>query len=208
MLIGWLSEPRGGSGFDGGGGGAGRRRIRIAALVVGTLATLAMVVVGCTTVTDGIPRVDAKEAPTYRASMSASVEASAATSSQRESQRQQSLTTQAIHTSCEALSSSSADAIDKVNDYVTAYNQNSGDVQSKVGPAVDALHRSADQVAGSMTDPVSSEIKDAMNAWIDAARAVATAISSGASTEEFNTAITKLNDSRSTALGLCDATYR
>ena len=137
MLIGWL---------------CGARRLRIAALVMGSLATLAMVIVGCTSVTDGTAKVDAAEAPVYRASVSASIEESAASSSARESERQESLTTQAIHTSCEALSSSSVDAITAVNDYVRAINENAADVQAKAGPAIDSLNRSADLVARSMSD--------------------------------------------------------
>ena len=92
----------------------GGATLRIAALVVGLTAILAMVVVGCTTVTDGDPGVNAQEAPAYRSSMSASASASAATSSMRESKRQQSLTAQAVHNSCDALSQSSVDTINAV----------------------------------------------------------------------------------------------
>ena len=47
-------------------------RLRIVALVVGGLAGLAMVVVGCTSVTEGSPKVNAADAPIYKASVSAS----------------------------------------------------------------------------------------------------------------------------------------
>ena len=70
--------------------------------------------------TSGSGTVDAADAPAYRASVSASVAESAASSSARESERQASLTTEAIHTACEALSTSSADAVDTVNAYVDA----------------------------------------------------------------------------------------
>ena len=57
-----------------------------------------MIVVGCTSVTDGDAAVAEGDAPLYRASVSASIEESAASSSARESERQESLTTEAIHT--------------------------------------------------------------------------------------------------------------
>ena len=41
------------------------------------------------------------------------------------------------------------------------------------------------------------ELRDALTAWIDAARGVATAIAGNVGPDEFNAAITKLNDSRS-----------
>ncbi len=65
-------------------GGLGAKRLRIAALVMGSLAALAMIIVGCSSVTEGTPKVDAAEAPVYRASVSASIEESAASSSARE----------------------------------------------------------------------------------------------------------------------------
>ena len=192
MLIGWL---------------CGARRLRIAALVMGSLATLAMDIVGCTSVTDGTAKVDTAEAPVNRASVSASIEESAASSSARESERQESLTTQAIHTSCEALSSSSVDAITAVNDYVRAFNENAADVQAKAGPAIDSLNQSADVVARSMSDPLAPELRDALNAWVDGARGVATAIAGNYGPNQFNAAVTQLNDSKTSALNLCDAAY-
>jgi hypothetical protein len=179
----------------------------MAALVVGSSAGLAMIIVGCTSVTDGSPTMNANEAPVYRASVSASIEESAASSSARESKRQQSLTTAAIHTSCEALSSSSVDAITKVNDFVGAYNANAADVQAKAGPAIDALNQSADLVARSLSDPLSPELRDALNAWVDAARGVATAIAGKYGPDQFNAAVTRLNDVKTNALNLCDRSY-
>ncbi len=175
--------------------------------MVGGLAALAMIIVGCTTVTRGTPSVDAAAAPAYRASVSASVQASAASSSARESQRQQSLTTQAIHTSCEALSSSSVDAISAVNDYVDAYNKSPSDAEAKAQPAIDALNQSADVVAQSISDSLTPDLTDALNAWVDAARGVATAIAGNYGADDFNNAITELNDSKTKALNLCDASY-
>jgi hypothetical protein len=191
VLVGWLCP----------------KRLRIVALVTGSLAALAMVIVGCNSVTEGTAKVDAGEAPVYRASVSASIEESAASSSARESERQESLTTQAIHSSCEALSSSSVDAITAVNNYVDAFNQNAADIGAQAGPAIDALNHSADLVARSMSDALMPELRDALNAWVDAARGVATAIAGNYGPDEFNVAITRLNDSKTTALNLCDASY-
>jgi hypothetical protein len=186
----------------------GARRVRLAAFVTGMCATLAMIVVGCTNFTDGDAAVAEGEAPLYRASVSASIEESAASSSARESERQTSLTVEAVHTSCEALSSSSAEAIGAVNAYVDAFNENAADIERTAGPAVDALNHSADLVAGSISDPLPAELRDALNSWVDAARAVATAIAGNYPTDEFNAAISRLNDSKTTALDRCDAAYR
>ena len=181
-------------------------RLRIVALVVGSLAGLAMIVVGCTSVTEGSPKVNATDAPIYRASVSASAEESAASSSSKESERQKSSSTETVHTSCEALSSSSVDSITAVNDYVKAFN--APDAGAKAGPAIDSLNHSADLVAQSVSDPLSPELRDALNAWVDAARGVANAIAGNYGPDEFNAAVTKLNDVKTTALDLCDAAYR
>jgi hypothetical protein len=192
VLIGWLT---------------GSPRLRIVALVLGSLATLAMIIVGCSSVTDGSPKVNAKEAPIYRASMSASLEESAASSSARESERQESLTTEAIHNSCEALSSSSVDSITAVNDFVKAINENAPDAEAKRGPAVDSLNNSADLVARGISDPLPPELRDSLNAWVDAARGVANAIGGHYGPDEFNASVTRLNDTKTDALNLCDALY-
>ena len=107
----------------------------------------------CTTMTGGSARVDRADAPAYRTSMSSSVAESAATSSMRESERQESLTTEAIHTACETLSTSSADAIDTVNTFVDAVN-GEGDPVATEGPAADSLNHSADLVAADINDAV------------------------------------------------------
>jgi hypothetical protein len=188
--------------------GLSRNRLRIAALVIGILAAIAMVIVGCTSVTQGSAEIDRADAPVYRASVSASIEASASSSSARESERQASLTTQAIHTSCEALSSSSVDAITAVNNYVDAFNRSADDATAKAQPAIDALNHSADLVAGSVSDALAPNLRDALNAWVDAARGLAAAIAGNYGPDEFNAAITKLNDTKTAALDLCDAAYR
>lgn len=130
---------------------------RRGALALGCIALLLMGIVGCTTVTDGTATPDTNVAPAYRSSVSASVSASAATSSIRESQRQQSLTTKAIRTSCDALAATSKDAIDKVNAYVAAFNQgrNTGPTE---GPAIDALNNSASTVSGSLSAALSAQL--------------------------------------------------
>jgi hypothetical protein len=183
-------------------------RLRIVALVVGSVAGLAMIVVGCTSVTEGSPKINSADAPVYRASVSASAEESAESSSSKESERRESLTTEAVHASCEALSSSSVDSITAVNDYVTSFNSSAPDAASKAGPAVDSLNHSADLVAQSISDPLSPELRDALNAWVDAARGVANAIAGNYGPDDFNAAVSKLNDVKTTALDLCDAAYR
>jgi hypothetical protein len=189
-------------------GGLSHKRLRIAALVMGGLAAMAMIMVGCNSVTSGTPTVDRADAPVYRASVSASAEESAASSSSRESERQASLTTQAIHSSCEALSSSSVDAITAVNNYVEALNKTAADAPAKAAPAIDELNHSADLVASSVSDTLTPNLRDALNAWVDAARGLATAIAGNYGMDEFNAAIAKLNDTKVTALNLCDAAYR
>ena len=174
---------------------------------MGSLATTAMIIVGCSSVTEGSPSIDAADAPAYKASVSASIEESAASSSSRESERQESLTQEAVHSSCETLSTSSVDAITAVNDYVDAFNRSAADAEAKTGRAVDGLNHSADLVARSVSDPLTPELKDAMNAWVDAARGLATAIAGNYGVDEFNAAITRLNDAKTTALNLCDAAY-
>jgi tellurite resistance protein len=189
-------------------GGLSRKRLRIAATGVGGLAAMAMIIVGCNSVTSGSPTVDRADAPVYQASVSASIEESAASSSTRESERQASLTTRAIHSSCEALSSSSVDAITAVNNFVDAFNKNAADASAKAAPAIEQLNHSADLVAGSLSDALAPNLRDALNAWVDAARGLATAIAGNYGPDEFNTAISKVNDTKTAALNLCDAAYR
>ena len=166
-----------------------------------------MIIVGCSSVTEGTPSVDTADAPVYRASVSASIQESVASSSARESERQESLTKEAVHTSCESLSTSSVDAITAVNAYVDAFNQSAADAEAKAGPAIDALNHSADLVGGSVSDPLTPELKDAMRAWVDASRGLAVAIAGNYGSDEFNAAITKLNDTKTSALNRCDAAY-
>ncbi|WP_237159585.1 hypothetical protein [Mycolicibacterium rhodesiae] len=183
------------------------RELRIGGLLAGSAAAVLAGVVGCTSVTGGEPSANRRDAPAFRTSMSVSVSESAASSSARESERQASLTTQAMHDTCETLSTSSADAIDAVNAYVSAFNQATPDLAATEGPAVDALNKSADAVAASVTDAIPAELKAAFKDWVDGAHATASAITGHAGPSEFNTTIQSLNDTRSNALSLCDATY-
>lgn len=183
------------------------RGVRIAGLLVGGAAAVCMVAVGCSTVTDGEPLANSGDAPAYRTSMSVSSSQSAASSSSRESERQASLTTQAVHTTCETLSTTSADAIDAVNGYVRAFNSEGGDTSATEGPAVDALSQSADAVETSIGDLVPKDVRDVFMAWVSSARATADAITNKAKPSEFNQVVNDLNGSRSDALRLCDATY-
>ena len=189
-------------------GGLSAKRPRIAALVMGSLAAMAMIMVGCNSVTSGSPTINRADAPVYRASVSASREESVASSSSRESERQGSITRQAVHSSCDGLSSSSVDAITAVNNFVDSFNKNGADAAAKAGPAIDALNHSADLVARGVSDVLAQNLRDALNAWVDAARGLATAIAGNYGPTEFNAAITKLNDTKTTALNLCDAAYR
>ena len=186
----------------------GARRVRIGGLLIGSAAVVAISAAGCTSVTGGDATVNAVDAPVYRTSVSLSSSQAAASSSARESERQAALTTQAVHATCETLSTSSADALDAVNAYVGAFNKQGGDVASTEGPAADALNKSAEVVEGSITDAAPPELKDAFTAWVDGARTAAEAISRQASPKEFNQIIDELNTARSKALRLCDATYR
>nr|WP_128618073.1 hypothetical protein [Mycobacterium lepraemurium] len=178
---------------------------RRGALALGCVAAALIGIVGCTSVTNGTATPDTRVAPAYRQSVSASVSASSVTSSVRESQRQQSLTTKAVRTACAALVTTSKNAIDKTNEFVQAFNSGRGTVPTE-GPAIDALNDSANMVANSFNDAMSQQIKDAFNAYIDAAHAVANAIGTHASTSEFNKCVDQLNDTKKKAIQLCLAT--
>jgi hypothetical protein len=161
-----------------------------------------MAIVGCTTVTEGTPTVDTAMAPAYRASVSLSISESAATSSIRETQRQRSLTTRAIVSACESFATSSKDAVDKVNDFVAAFNAGR-DTTPVEGPAIDALNHSADVVTGSLNGPLSQDLREQLTAYSDAARQVADAIRTHAATGDFNERVNQLNDTKTKVVKLC-----
>lgn len=200
MLIGWRGVPRARVGDL-------RRR---GALTLGCAAAALMgvlgLVAGCTTVTNGTATPDTNLAPAYRQSVSASVSASQATSSSRESQRQQSLTTRAVRSSCDSLANASKDAIDKVNEFVAAFNAGRSTGPTE-GPAIAALNDSAAKVLDSFNDALSQQLKDAFTAYADAAHAVANAIGTHAPTGEFNKRVDQLNDAKTKALKLCLASF-
>ncbi len=183
-------------------------RLRAVCLAVGGVAALAMIVVGCQSVTRGTSQIDAADAPLYRASVSSSSVASVSSSRRQEAERRQELTSEAIRTACEALSSSSVDAIAAVNVYVRAYNDNAPDVVAQAGPAIDMLNRSADLVESTISELLSPELKSALGDWVQASRAVAAAVADDAGMAAFNDAGQRLNDSQDAALALCDAAYR
>jgi hypothetical protein len=182
-------------------------RFRAGGRVAGTFAALAMIVVGCQVTTQGTAKVDGSGAQNYRASVSSSLEASSSRSEATESARQTSLTRQAVHDSCDVLSHSSVDSVDAVNAFVRAVNGNTGDGKAKAAPAIDTLNRGADLVLGSLSDPLSPDLANALRAWADASKNVAGTISRSAGMSEFNAAIDQFNATKKTALDLCDAAY-
>ncbi len=180
------------------------RRLRIGARAIGCAAAILIAIVGCTSVTDGLPTVDTAIAPAYRESVSASVSASAATSSLQETRRQLSLTTQAVVRACESLAATSKDAVDKVNDFVAAYNQGH-DTTPAEGPAADTLNHSAELVEGNSGGPLSADLHHALNAYADAARDLAVAIRNHGDMEAFNQRVNQFNDTKTEAVKLCRA---
>ena len=179
-------------------------RLRLGARAIGCVATILIAIVGCTSVTDGAATVDTAIAPAYRESVSASVSASAATSSLQETRRQQSLTTQAVVRACRSFATTSKDAVDKVNDFVAAYNQG-GDTTANEGPAIDTLNHSADLVEADSGGPLSDDLHHALNAYADAARDLAAAVRSHGDMGAFNQRVNQFNDTKSEAVKLCRA---
>ena len=179
-------------------------RLRLGARAIGCVATILIAIVGCTSVTDGAPTVDNAIAPAYRVSVSASVSASAATSSLQETRRQQSLTTQAVVRACRSFATTSKDAVDKVNDFVAAYNQG-GDTTANEGAAIDTLNHSADLVVADSGGPLSDDLHHALNAYADAARDLAAALRSHGDMGAFNQRVNQFNDTKSEAVKLCRA---
>ncbi|HEX7321573.1 MAG TPA: hypothetical protein VF299_01370 [Mycobacterium sp.] len=173
-------------------------RVRVAALVVGVAAALALGVVGCTTIIGGDATVDTSAAPAYRSSVSAS----AATSSSRESQRQLSMTTQAVRGACVRFAKSSTTAVETVNKYVDAFNSG-GDVSDTAGPAIEALNDSADTISGAVSNVLSPALRDVFNSYAESARSLAQAISTHASTPVYNSRKEELNNIRGKGMQLC-----
>lgn len=170
-------------------------------VVLGSIAT-----VGCTRISEDAPAVAGTEAPAYRTSVAVSSSAAAAASRTREAKRQQQLTTQAIRAVCDELSITSADAVLNLNTYVDAVTTG-GDRTATVGPAREALNRSADQVSAKLNDRIPKELRTALDAWVAAARGAATVLAGEPTPQEFNSAVDTVNTVRSPALDRCDAAY-
>lgn len=171
-------------------------------MAVGSVAAVAMGIVGCTSIIDGTASVDSTAAATYRTSVSKSLSASAVTSSSKESQRQQSLTTQAISGACGTFRTTSEDAVTATNNWVDAYNKG-GDTSGTAGPAVDALNHSADAVAGAINDAMPQPLRDTFNSYVGAARSVADAISTHAAISVYNSRKDQLNQIKGQGIEQC-----
>ena len=112
--------------------------------------------------------------------------------------------TQAVVRACRSFATTSKDAVDKVNDFVAAYNQG-GDVTANEGPAIDTLNHSADLVEADSGGPLSDDLHHALNAYIDAARDLAAAVRSHGDMGAFNQRVNQFNDTKSEAVKLCRA---
>ena len=107
----------------------------------------------------------------------------------------QSLTTEAVHTACEALSSSSVDSINAVNDYVDGVQL---ECRRRGGQGGTGRRRAQPQRRSgrrrASTIRCRRELRDALNAWVDAARGVANAIAGTTGPTSSTPRSTKLND--------------
>jgi hypothetical protein len=171
------------------------RRLQICLRVIGCVATILMVIVGCTTVTDGTPSADPAIAPAYRTSVSESISASSETSRIRATKR-------AADNACVAFIEGAKDALEKLENYIDAYNNN-GNTGSAESDAKDALNHSADLIAGSINDTLSPDLRDSLSAYADAARAVANDLSPDPVASVLNSAIHQFRDAASKAKQTC-----
>jgi hypothetical protein len=105
---------------------------------------------------------------------------------------------------CESFATSSKDAVDRVNDFVAAYNQGR-DTGPSEGPAIDTLNHSADVVGGSSGAPLSEDLRHALNAYADAARGLANTIRSHGGMDAFNQGVNQFNDTKTEAVKQCRA---
>ncbi|MGH3970023.1 MAG: hypothetical protein ACRDTV_18385 [Mycobacterium sp.] len=185
---------------------AARGRLRVGGLVLGCLATVSMalmgVLAGCTTVTEGTSTVDTAMAQAYRTSMSASRSAASVTSSIRESQRQATLTRRAVQNACLSFLSSAKEALAKSNAYVNALNSGASTAATE-GPAKDSLNHTADLTAGSISPALSAELREALTAYVDAARALAKVVGPSTPQSTLNGAIDHFNDTINQAKQSC-----
>jgi hypothetical protein len=163
-----------------------------------------MGIVGCTAITKGTAKPNSSLAPAYRSSVSMSVSASSVTSSMRESQRQQSLTKQAVVNACNTFASSANEAVDKMNVYTATVNRG-GNTAPVEGPARDALNNSATVTTDSINDRLSQELRDALNAYADAARNVAKLVGPNPPQAQFNAAVRTFNERMAEVKRICRA---
>ena len=110
----------------------------------------------------GVPAVWGWGSIVYFRSLKAAVKA--ASSSAMETERQLSSTTVAVHSACETMSTSSADAVDALNSFVASINTGADPTVTE-GPAGAALNNSADLVATSINSTLPQAMQDAFNAW-------------------------------------------
>jgi vacuolar-type H+-ATPase catalytic subunit A/Vma1 len=184
------------------------RQWRIAALAAGLMASALLVVVGCTSIKDGVPTGNTNDAASYRTWVADSLSQSAAAASERESTRRESETAQAVANACEVLSSTSVDVVTAINAYVNAVaTRHEEDAVAKAQAAVDTLNRGADTVATSLNTSLLPQMADAFRAWVDATRAVAKAIGERYGQQEFNAEVDKFNQANKTALDMCGGSH-
>jgi serine/threonine protein kinase len=182
------------------------RRHRKAAVITVAITIAAIAISAALVVVTNQQKRDKQLAASASAASSSS-SAVAATSSiwQRERKReQQREATQAVRDACGSFAVSSKDAVDKVNDYVAAFNQGRDTTPSQ-GPAIDALNHSADEAEKMTNGPLPQQLREALNAYSDAARGVAGAIRAHPAPDEFNQRVNQLNDTKSEAINRCQA---
>ena len=99
---------------------------------------------------------------------------------------------------------SSKEAVDQVNDFVAAYNQGR-DTSGAEQPAIDALNHSAEPSQGNINGPVSQQLREALNAYNDAAHEVASAIRAHAGTDNSTSGSISSTTPRPKRVKLCRA---
>ncbi len=95
---------------------------------------------------------------------------------------------------------SSVDAITAVNDYVDAFNTSAPDAARRRARRSTRSTTAPTRSRPAFRDPLAPDLRDALNAWVDAARGVATAIAGNYGPDEFNAAIDQVERHKTTAL--------
>lgn len=172
------------------------RRLRIGSRAAGCVATVLMAVVGCTTISDGAPTADTAMAPAYRTSVAQSISASSATSKARAAKR-------AGNNACISFAEGAKDATEKLENFIDVHNSGASD-ESAESSARDALNHSVDLLAGNIGDDMlSPDLRDSLNAYLDAARDVATKLVPDPEPSVLNDAIHGLRDAVDKAKRTC-----